>query len=247
MGEATSMQGVLPLLVGTGQQIYANGRWQGDTPAMREVLGLYQKVYGGGLGDPVFQQDAKGRDKSFQAFAAGRIAILLESDYFWRAVVEPTKGIAKIADRDQTVGYAMIPAMKPGAGIRGQDFVSMSGGSGRIVNPASKYPVQAWELLRFMNSKEATIAQLAGSARITQRQDVNSEVLAKDPMLSFISQKVLPLTAFRPGLAGYPRVSLALQQATLDVVSGRSPADAAAAYARSLASIVGGADKVASG
>ena len=39
-------------------------------------------------------------------------------------------------------------------------------------------------------------------------------------------------------------MSLALQQATLDVVSGRSPADAAAAYARSLASIVGGADKV---
>ncbi|MFL5332280.1 MAG: extracellular solute-binding protein, partial [Geminicoccaceae bacterium] len=247
MGEASSMQGVLPLLVGTGQQIYANGKWQGDTAAVRDVLGLYQKVYGGGLGDPVLQQDAKGRDKSFQAFAAGRIAILLESDYFWRAVVEPTRGIAKMPDRDQTVGYALIPAMRPGAGLRGQDFVSMSGGSGRVLNPASRYPVQAWELLEFMNSKAATIAQLAGQPRITQRQDVNSQVLASDPMLSFVSRKVLPLTAFRPGLAVYPRVSLALQQATLDVVSGRSPADAAAAYARSLASIVGGADKVAAG
>ncbi len=247
MGEATTTQGVLPLLVGTGQQIYADGKWQGNTPAMRDVLGLYQKVYGGGLGDPVLQQDAKGRDKSFQAFAAGRIAILLEGDYFWRAVVEPTKGIAKMPDRDQSVGYALIPAMKPGSGIRGQDFVSISGGSGRVLNPASKYPLQAWELLQFMNSKEATIAQLGGSARITHRQDVNNEVLANDPMLSFVAQKVLPLTAYRPGLAVYPRVSQAMQQATLDVVSGKSPADAAAAYAKNLESIVGGADKVASG
>ncbi len=246
MGEATSMQGPLPLLVGTGQQIYANGKWQGNTAGLRDVLGFYQKVYGGGLGDPVLQQDAKGRDKSFEEFAAGRIAILFESDYFWRAVVEPTQGIAKMPDRNETVGYALIPAMNPATGIRNQDYVSMSGGGGRIINPASKYPVQAWDLLQFMNSKAATIAQLGGAARITQRQDVNSQVLANDPMLSFISQKVLPLTAFRPGLAVYPRVSLALQQATLDVVSGRSPTDAAAAYARSLESIVG-ADKVASG
>jgi multiple sugar transport system substrate-binding protein len=241
------MQGVLPLLVGTGQQIWTDGKWQGDTPALRDVLGLYQKVYGGGLGDPVLQEDAKGRDKSFQAFAAGRIGMLLESDYFWRSVVEPTKGIAKMADRDQTVGWALIPAMKSGAGIRGQDFVSMSGGGGNVLNPATKYPQQAWELLQFMNSKEATVALLAGSPRLTQRQDVNNEVLASDPMLSFIAQKVVPLTAFRPGLAVYPRVSLALQQATLDVVSGKSAADAAAAYQRAIEPVVGGADKVATG
>jgi multiple sugar transport system substrate-binding protein len=87
MGEATTTQGVLPLLAGTGHQIYENGKWQGNTAAMRDVLGLYQKIYSGGLGDPVLQQDAKGRDKSFQEFAAGRIAILLEGDYFWRSVI----------------------------------------------------------------------------------------------------------------------------------------------------------------
>jgi multiple sugar transport system substrate-binding protein len=247
MGEATTAQGILPLLVGTGQQIWADGRWQGDTTAMRDVLGVYQKVYGGGLGDPVLQQDAKGRDKSFQEFAAGRIGMLFESDYFWRSVVDPAKGIAKMPDRDQTVGYALIPAMKPGSGIRKQDFVSMSGGGGNVLNPAGKYPQQAWELLQFMNSKDATIALLAGSPRLTQRQDVNNEVLASDPMLSFIAQKVVPLTAFRPGLAVYPQVSQALQQATLDVVTGKSPADAAAAYQKTIEPIVGGAAKVATG
>jgi multiple sugar transport system substrate-binding protein len=247
MGEATTMQGFLPLLVGAGRQIWSDGKWQGNTQAIRDALGVYQKVYGGGLGDPILQQDAKGRDKSFLEFSQGRIGILFEGDYFWRAVVEPKLGIAKMPDRDAVVGWAMIPAMKAGAGIRGQDFVSMSGGGGNIINPSTRHPRQAWELLQFMNSKEATAAALGGAARITQRQDVNDEVLAGDPMLTFMSQKVLPLTAFRPGFAVYPRVSQALQQATLDVVSGKSPADAAAAYQKALESIVGGADKVASG
>ncbi len=70
MTEATAMQGVLPLLVGTGSEIYADGKWQGDTDDMKAVLDLYQKVYNGGLGDPVLQQEAKGRDKSFEEFAA---------------------------------------------------------------------------------------------------------------------------------------------------------------------------------
>jgi multiple sugar transport system substrate-binding protein len=247
MGEATTMQGVLPLLVGTGQQIWAGGKWQGNTAAMRDVLGLYQKIYGGGLGDPVLQQDAKGRDKSFQAFAAGKIAILLEGDYFWRSVVEPTKGIAKMPDRNENVGYALIPAIRPGAGVRGQDFVSMSGGGGRVLNPATKYPRQAWELMQFMNSREATIAQVGSAPRLTQRQDVNDEILKTDPLLAFIAEKVLPLTAFRPGFAEYPQVSQALQQATQDVVAGTSPADAAGAYQKKVESVVGGADKVASG
>jgi len=162
-------------------------------------------------------------------------------------VVEPTKGIAKMADRNETVGYALIPAKASGAGIRGQDYVSMSGGAGYVLAPGTKYPQQAWELLQFMNSAEATKVQLAGSPRITQRQDVNNEVLAGDPMLSFVSQKVLPLTAYRPGFAVYPQVSQALQQATTDVIGGKTPADAAAAYQLKLQGLVGGTDKVATG
>jgi multiple sugar transport system substrate-binding protein len=244
MGEATSMQGVLPLLVGTGTKVYADGKWQGDTAAVRDVLGFYQQIYGSGLGDRTLQQEAKGRDESFAKFAKGRIGILLESDYLWRGVLEPKQGVAPMADRDQTVGYALIPARAAGAGINGQDYVSMSGGGGRVVNPNSKFPQQAWDLLTFMNSAEATKAYLGGSAKITQRTDVNNEVLSGDPMLSFIAQKVLPLTAFRPGLAAYPAVSQALQQATLDVVTGKSPADAAAAYSKAVEKAVGGAANV---
>ncbi|MFD4640016.1 extracellular solute-binding protein [Lentzea sp. NPDC058436] len=239
MGEATTMQGVLPALVGTGKPIYDNGKWQGDSAQLKDVLGLYQKVYGGGLGDPVLQQEAKGRDRSFQLFSENRIGILLESDYFWRSVVEPKNGVAKMADRDTAVGWALVPAKQSGSGVGGQDFVSMSGGGVRVINPNTQYPRQAWEFLQFLNSAEAVKESLAGTAQLTQRQDVNDEVLKGDPMLTFIAEKVLPITRYRPGLADYPKVSAALQQATADVVAGKSPDEVATAYRTALVKAVG--------
>ena len=246
MTEATTMQGVLPLLAGAGAEIHQDGKWQGATKEVKDVLDFYQQVYRGNLGDPLLAQEAKGRDKSFELFAQNKIGILLESDYFWRSVVDPTVGVAKMADRDTAVGWARIPAMSPGSGVGGQDFVSMSGGAIRVVNPKSKYPQQAWELLQFMNSAEATKARLGDTAQVTQRQDVNEEVLKNDPMLSFVAEEVLPITRFRPGLAEYPKVSTALQQATADIIAGKSADEAAAAYQDALIKAVG-EDNVAKG
>jgi multiple sugar transport system substrate-binding protein len=246
MTEATTMQGVLPLLAGAGAEIHQDGKWQGATKEVKDVLDLYQQVYRGGLGDPLLAQEAKGRDKSFELFAQNKIGMLFESDYFWRSVVDPTVGVAKMADRDTAVGWAKIPAMAPGSGVEGQDFVSMSGGSIRVINPKTKYPQQAWELLGFMNSAEATKARLGDTAQVTQRQDVNAEVLKNDPMLNFIAEDVLPVTRYRPGLADYPKVSTALQQATADIIAGKSADEAAASYQDALVKAVG-EDKVKRG
>ena len=244
MGEATTMQGVLPLLVGTGATINTDGKWLGNSAQIREVLDFYKQIYGSGLGDPILQREAKGRDKSFAEFAANKIGILFEGDYFWRSVVEPKEGVAKMADRDTAVGYALIPASKPGAGVKGQDFVSMSGGGATAINPNTKFPQQAWELLQFMNSAEIVEAGLNGAAKITQRTDVNTKVLAGDPMLNFVATRVLPVTQYRPGLAEYPKISAALQQATADVVGGKSADDAAKAYETAVEAAAGGKDKV---
>ncbi|OUC90906.1 extracellular solute-binding protein [Streptosporangium minutum] len=244
MGEATTMQGALPLLAGTGTEIYTGGKWAGSSQAVKDVLEFYRQIYSGGLGDPKLQQEAKGRDKSFAEFADGRIGILAEGDYFWRAVVDPKTGVAPMAERDRVVGYARIPAKRPGAGVRGQDFVSMSGGAVRVLNPFSEHPRQAWELLSFMHSAEAVKAELAGAARVTSRSDVNAEVLAADPMLRFVSEEVLPITVYRPGLAVYPQVSAALQEATADVVSGKPVQEAATAYRAKVERLVGGSGNI---
>ncbi len=249
MTEASTMQGFLPMLMGTGQPLWSDGAWAGDTQGMRKVLDLYKTIYvDEALGDPVLQQEASGRDTSFQEFAAGRIAMLFEGDYFWRSVINPAEGVgtAPMTDRDTAVGYAKIPAVKPGAGINGQDFVSMSGGTARVLNPGSSNPGLAWELLAFMSSAEAFEARAAGTLSISPRNDVNAELLASDPMLSFVSEQVLPITSYRPGLAEYPEVSSLLQQATLDVVMGTAVDDAVKTYVSGLQGIVG-SDAVKSG
>ncbi len=245
MGEASTMQGVLPLLAGAGSEIYANGKWAGGGAAMKQVLGFYRQLYGpDGLGDKKLQEEAKGRDKSFEEFANNKIGVLLEGVYLWRGVLNPKDGIAKMADRDQAVGYALIPAVTPGKGVKGQSFVSMSGGSVAAINPHTKYPQQAFDLLAYLNQPDVVKARIAGNPEVTSRNDVNAEALRDDPFLTFVAQKVLPITLFRPGLAAYTQVSTALQEATASVVAGRSPDDAAGQYTKKLEGIVGGSGNV---
>jgi multiple sugar transport system substrate-binding protein len=247
MGEATTAQGFLPLLVGTGKNIYdtASHKWLGNTKNIRDILTFYQQVYGGKLGDADLQLRADGRDRSFQEFSQGKIAILAEGDYFWRGVINPNGGIDPMSDRNTAVGWALIPAQRPHSGIRGpafkrgQSFVSISGGGGYVLNPHTQHAKEAWQLLAFMSSKAATVAAVAKAPRITERSDVNKEILFSDPLLGYVSRNVLPITAFRPGFAVYPQVSQLLQLASQQVVSGTSVQKAAQSYQSALIKLVG--------
>lgn len=244
MGEATTMQGFLPMLAGTGEQIYADGKWDGDTKGVRETLKLYKTIYQDEqLGDPVLQQEGNGRDHSFAEFAQNKIGILLESDYLWRSVINPNGGTAPMQDRDSAVGYALIPAMKPGTGVNGSDYVSFDGAGGNLINPNTKHKDLAWELLAFMNSKEAWIKYVGKTPRITPRKDVNADVLKSDKFLSFIADKAMPLSLYRPALSDYNKVSGFIQQATLDVATGKDVDSAVSAYKTDLTKLVGD-DKV---
>ncbi|WP_326691524.1 extracellular solute-binding protein [Streptomyces sp. NBC_01795] len=246
MGEATTMQGVLPLLAGAGGQVSKGDRWYGDTPQLRAVLKFYRDIYAHGLGDPRLQQEAKGRDKSFEKFAGGKLGILAEGDYFWRDVISPKTGTSPMKRRDNDVGYALFPARARGEGLAGRDYVSLSGGAVHVLNPHTRHPQQAFELLGALHSAAALRARLGDSAMITERDDVNDVVLDKDPMLRFCADKAMPVTTFRPGLAAYPEISLALQEATAQVVAGKNPDHTAAAYRKELQEVLGGNDRLIS-
>ncbi|HYU04961.1 MAG TPA: extracellular solute-binding protein [Jatrophihabitantaceae bacterium] len=252
MGEATTAQGFLPLLAGTGKPLFdeSTKKWQGATSQVTAVLDFYKRIYGAGLGDPKLQQDKAGRDESFAEFSKGKIGMLVEGDYFWRAVICSDKSACNttaMADRNATVGYALIPAEKPGMGVNGQDFVSVSGGGGWALNPATRYPQQAWELMAYMESQAAQAELSKVEIRVSARDDVNKATLSGDPLLTFIASKVLPITVYRPSDENYDSVSLALQQATADVVGGKSAQAAAKTYQASLEKAVGGATNVETG
>jgi multiple sugar transport system substrate-binding protein len=243
MGEATTMQGWFMALLGAGEHMYDfdQNKWIVSSPAILNALNLYKTIYvDEELGDARMQLVADGRDQSFVAFAEGKIAMLVEGDWFWRSAI--LNQMDK-ATRDKVVTWAKMPAIGPGMGYRGQDFATISGGAGYVLNPNTDNPAEAWALLAFMASKDMQMEWEQIAPRINFRDDVP---VAGDEAMSAMAEALLPITTVRPMLPDYPKISYEAQLMTERVVSGEmSPADAMAAFAEAVTEIAG-ADNVIS-
>ncbi|MBK9121684.1 MAG: extracellular solute-binding protein [Chloroflexi bacterium] len=240
MGEASTLQGYIMALLGAGHHVYDfdEGKWIVSSPAILATLELFETIYiEEELGEVRWQLVQNGRDLSFEAFSKGEAAMLVEGDFFWRGPLAPETGNYAMANRDEVVTFAMMPAMEPGAGYRGQDFVSASGGTGYVLNANSANPELAWELMTFMFSKESVDALQVLQPRIRARTDV---AVPNDEIMTRIASEVLPLSAIRPQLPEYNQVSAQIQLMTERIVSGEmTPAEAMAAYDAAVTEIVG--------
>lgn len=238
MGEATTMQGYWLALLGTGEKVTdENGKFIVSSQGILDTLNLYKTIYvDEQLGDQRAQLLADGRNRSFANFRDGVTALLFEGDYFYRSVTPEGSEFA-VPNRDEVMGWVKVPAKEPGKGIRGQDFVTISGGTGFVINPATDSPKEAWALLSFMNEPEMQNAFQAIQPRITARTDV---AIPNSPFLTAVSQALLPLTTARPNDPNYNAVSSEIQRMTEAVVSGElSPEDAMAQYKAAVIAIVG--------
>jgi multiple sugar transport system substrate-binding protein len=214
---------------------FDQNKWIVSSPAILDALNFYKTVYvDEKLGDARMQLAADGRDQSFAAFAEGKIAMLVEGDFFWRSAI-----LNQIdADtRNAEVSWAKMPAETPGMGYKGQDFVTISGGTGWVINPNTDHPAEAWALLAFMSSQDAQLEFEQINPRINFRDDVP---VANDPVMSAMADALLPVTTVRPLLPDYPKVSAEAQLMTERVVSGEmSPEEAMQAYDEAVTEIVG--------
>ncbi|WIJ23810.1 extracellular solute-binding protein [Devosia sp. RR2S18] len=237
MGEATTMQGYWLALLGTGERVMQDGKYVVESQGILDTLNLYKTIYvDEELGDQRAQLLADGRNRSFANFRDGVTALLLEGDYFYRSVTPEGSEFA-VDNRDEVMGWAKIPAQEPGAGINGQDFVTISGGTGFVLNPATEHPQEAWALLSFMNEPEMQNAFQQLQPRITARTDIE---IPNSPFLTEVSQTLLPLTTARPNDPDYNAVSSEIQRMTESVVSGElSPEEAMAQYKSAVTAIVG--------
>lgn len=242
MGEATTMQGYFMALLGAGIHMYdfEKGKWIVKSPAIADALNFYKTIYvDEKLGDARLQLLKDGRNQSFARFRDGKIAMLVEGDWFWRSVI--ATGEWQIPNRNEVVSFAKMPAKEPKKGYNGQGFVTISGGTGFVINPNTKYPKEAWALLSFMFSKEPLMAFQELEPRIRVRDDVP---VIGDPVMTEMARQLLGLTTVRPMLPEYPKISAEAQLLTERVVSGEmTPEKAMEAYAKAVTALVG-PDKV---
>jgi multiple sugar transport system substrate-binding protein len=240
MGEASTLQGYIMALLGAGHHVYdfEEKKWIVSSPAILATLELFETIYTTEeLGEVRWQLVRNGRDLSFEAFSKGELAMLVEGDFLWRGPLAPETGNFAMPNRNEVVNFALMPAREPGAGYRGQDFVSASGGTGFVLNANSANPELAWELLTYMFSKDSLDALQALQPRIRARTDVP---VPNDPIMSRIASEVLPLSTIRPQLPEYNQVSAQIQLMTERVVSGEmTPLEAMAAYDAAVTQIVG--------
>jgi multiple sugar transport system substrate-binding protein len=243
MGEATTMQGYYMALLGTGESVVdADGKYIVSSQGILDTLNLYKTIYvDEQLGDQRAQLLGDGRNRTFSNFRDGKTALLVEGDWFFNSVMAPGAEFG-LADRDAKVSWASMPAKEPGKGFRGQDFVTVSGGTGFVINPNTAHPAEAWELLAFMNSKE----QLDAFQGYREARRIRDDVPTPNNVyLQKTSETVLPLTTARPNDPNYNKVSAEIQRMTESVVSGElSPEDAMAQYKAAVIGIVGEANTV---
>jgi len=241
MGEAATMQGFLMLLHGAGGRLYDEdrGAWVVDSPALRRTLEFYRRVYQvEKLGDPGLQVSLRAREKSFELMSREKIAIYLESTWFYNSVLDPNNESWGMADRDRKIGWALMP----GAGGPGDpEFVSVSGGDGLIINPLCQNPDLAWELIAALNDLDRQKRQFAKKPFTPTRRDLAAlpEVRAHE-FISQAASRVMPWTTFRPALPEYPEISFHVQHLTERVVTGQFDIDRALAeFGRAVENIVG--------
>lgn len=237
MGEATTMQGYFMALLSAGGHMYDfdQEKWIVSSPAMLEALNFYASIYGDeALGDAAIQLMTDGREHSFEAFENAQVGMLVESDWFWRDAMVDAMGVEQ---RNNVLGWAMMPAIEPGQGYQQQDFVSISGGGGWVMNPNTVHPTEAWALLAHMSSFDSARAFETLQPRISFRDDVP---VAGDAVMTAMGAALLPLSTTRPLLPEYAQVSYEAQLMTERVVSGEmTPEEAMAAYAEAVEAIVG--------
>ena len=85
MGEATTMQGFLMLLYGAGGSLYdeKSGKWVVDSPAFRQTLDFYKKVYmDDKLANAELVTSPKAREKTFELFSKAKSPCMLRAPGF---------------------------------------------------------------------------------------------------------------------------------------------------------------------
>ena len=247
--EAATMQGFYMAMLGAGNptgdtnrlRVRDQDKWIGDSPAIRATLQLYHDVYvDKKLGTPSvnYTLDDAGVRK---AFLDGQIGILAsgswENSCFWDCT---GKNLPSQADRDKIVSYAPWPGDgKPGD----KATTNISGGWTIAINANAPDKAAAFKVLTAIFDKQNFLDWTVLNHRMAVRSDIASDsAYTQDPYLAKATELAKDTTG-RDTVPGYAKVSALVQQATAEILDGKSVDDVVKEYHDALVDEFG-ADKV---
>ena len=249
-GEQSSMQGFEMLLYGTpaaGDSLYdaSQKKWVVGSSGFRDALQFIHDLYAQGLGPTPAQ--ALGANFSDQIgtdlIPHGKLAMDLDGSWM------PNNWIASGADPWPQWQSVMGEAAMPTQNGQGTGKVSLSGGWAWSIPSKAGNSALAWKFTQYLEGESASARWNTVESTIPVRKDVAADpaYLKALPTNTFFSS-LLPDTFYRPGLAVYPQVSTAIQQAMEAVTTNqRTVAQAAAAYDKAVTAAVGQAATVEAG
>ena len=247
--EAATMQGFYMAMLGAGNpagdtnrlRVRDQDKWIGDSPAIRKTLQLYHDVYVDkklGVGSDNYTLDFASTNK---ALIDGKIGILASGSWqnscLWdcNGVNVPSQ-----ADRDKIVGWAPWPGNgEPG----NKTTTNISGGWTIAINAKAPDPANAFKVLTAIFDKKNFLDWTVAGHRMAVRSDIASDpAYTADPFLAKATELAKDTTG-RDTVPGYAKVSALVQQATAEILDGKSVDDVVKEYHDALVDEFG-ADKV---
>ena len=240
-GEGAVMQGFFMFLYGTGTDPLfdnASGKWVIGSQGFKDALGMYDTLFKEELAAPVKEAvDGNMWQKVLGPWLRDEPDTLAATiDGSW---VPRMWGAAGGDFEWPAYADEMAAAYMPNQA--GDGKVTLSGGWTLALGSKTKHPQEAFDFLSMALNYENSLKFYVDNAQIAVRKDV-----AQDPaytsahtFVPFFTDLV-SVTHFRPATSDYPKISLAVQQATDDIMNGKKTVEeAAAAYDEAVISIVG--------
>jgi multiple sugar transport system substrate-binding protein len=233
----TADHAFVPLLWAYGGELQdKDGKWIGDSPAVRKVMAYYAKAYGDALVPKEILTATKPWTAMREKLGNGGLALLFEGGWVYGGWAQKDK-----AATEKNVGYVLHPTESGGP-----SFTIGGPGTCWYITSKSKNKQAAWEFIKAFNTADIVGKLNAQDPHPVARSDAaNVAEFKSDPYL-VASTDALKKARFIPPDAAYPKVQQAIQKATARVASGEVNADEGAKRFTDDLKQALGADKVTS-
>lgn len=240
MDEAATMQGFEMLLYGTGYSLYDyhSHKWVVKDPGFLQSLNFIKTVYSTGIGPSVGQalNSNMGTLVSTDLLPKGKLAIDLDGMWLpssW----DVKKSSSYWPAWSKVLGYTPMPTehgQAPG-------YTTLSGGWSWAISRYAKNKPLAWDLIKYMSSEKNVALYEHLGVGLSPRKDSATLPLYKNTAANIPwSTKLLAHTYFRPAFPAYAKISLKIDTAMENVMTGQmTPKAAMNAYAKAVTAIVG--------